>query len=67
MANEMTVLSKDFIVIDRGDSQFPLSPDHALVKVAIKVLFDQAQTAFNANPHALLRLDWSVVTKDDQA
>ena len=65
MANEMTVLSKDFITIDRGTSEFPLSPDHALVKVAIKVLFAQAQPAFNAHPHALLRLDWSVVTKDE--
>ena len=61
----MTVLSKDFITIDRGDSLSPLAPDHALVIMAIKVLFDQAQTAFNTHPHALLRLDWSVVTKDD--
>ena len=63
----MTVLSKDFILIDRGDSKFPLSPDHALVIMAINILFQNAQPAFNANPHALLRLDWSVVTKDDQA
>ena len=58
----MTILAKDRVTI--LCDEVVLTYDLPIVSKAMQIIFMNAKYAFQADPTASLRLEWSVITKD---